>query len=70
MSEPFARWPEEVGFVPGELVVILSALDLGVERSTDAAAFRVFRRAQLVIWRKLWPELAEHYDDQDLGEEE
>ena len=70
MTEPFTQWSERVGFAADELAVIPEALDHAVERAPDPAAVRIFRRAQLVIWRKLWPELAEHYDDQGLDEEE
>ena len=70
MTEPFARWPDEVAFNGPELDAILGALDYALDLATEATGLRAIRRAQLVIWRKLWPELAEHYDDQEAGEEE
>ena len=70
MTEPFTRWDAEVSFNAAELAVVLGALDQAVEDATDAAALRVMRGAQLVIWRKLWPELAEQYEDEAREEEE
>jgi hypothetical protein len=35
-----------------------------------SAAWKAARRAQIIIWRKVWPELADQYDDEPDGDEE
>jgi hypothetical protein len=66
--KPFAAWPEEVPFGGSELDVILNALDYAIELAPPGGeAFSAARRGQVTIWRKLWPELADQYDD--LGSE-
>jgi len=67
----FTEWPEQIGFEGPELDLILAGLDYAVEVAPpDSPAWKAARRAQLVIWRKVWPELAEQYDDERDGEEE
>ena len=63
-GRPFAAWPEEVAFRARELNVILGALEHAfAELAADTAARRSVRRAQLLIWRRLWPELADQYEE-------
>jgi len=67
----FAQWPEEVAFSGPELDIILGALEYAARLATaDRAALRAIRRAQLVVWRKLWPELADQYEDPHIEGEE
>lgn len=66
MTDQFSHWPDEVAFRGTELDVILAGLDYAIELAPPKSpAWTAARRAQLVIWRKLWPELADHYDDPD-----
>ena len=62
MTERFAAWPDEIRFSTTEIEVLVGALEVAVEQTTDDAALRTLRRAQVVIWRKLWPELADQYE--------
>jgi hypothetical protein len=59
----FAQWPEEIRFSTAEIELLVDALDLAAQAAADNAALRTVRRAQVVIWRKLWPELADQYDE-------
>jgi hypothetical protein len=71
MSKPFTEWPDQVAFSGPELDVILGALEHALVLATaDSTARRTVRRAQLVIWRRLWPELADQYEGPGLEEEE
>jgi hypothetical protein len=71
VTSVFTEWPEEVAFSGPELDVILGALEHAVVLATsDRTAQRAARRAQLVIWRKLWPELADQYEDPGIEGEE
>lgn len=71
MTGRFAEWPEEVAFTSRELAVVLAALDHLVEQADPGShPWKAARRAQLVVWRKLWPELAEQYDDPAAQPEE
>ena len=70
MNEPFTRLPDKVCFALPELALILETLDHAVEDATKATRLRIFRRAQVVMWRKLWPELADLYEDEVTEEEE
>lgn len=64
MSGRFTEWPEEIGFGGRDLDTILAALDHAVELADPGSdAWKAARKAQLVIWRKVWPELADQYDD-------
>jgi hypothetical protein len=69
MSGSFAEWPAEIRFTTREVEVLLGALELAVQQSQDDAALPALRRAQVVIWRKLWPELADQYHEPRAGEE-
>jgi hypothetical protein len=63
-DRPFAAWPEQVAFDGRELDAILDALHHAIELAPRGGeTYRAIRRGQLTIWRKLWPELAEQYDD-------
>ena len=62
MTDRFAAWPDEIRFTTAEIEVLVEALELAVEQATDDANIRTLRRAQVVIWRKLWPELADQYE--------
>jgi len=67
----FAEWPEEIGFQGPELDVILAGLDYAIDLApSGSAAWKAARRAQIIIWRKVWPELADQYDDELDGDEE
>jgi hypothetical protein len=71
VTSVFTEWPEEVAFSGPELDLILEALDYAVDLTPRASqSLQVVRRAQVVIWRKLWPELADQYDDADPQGEE
>ena len=70
MTDRFAAWPDEIRFTTAEVEILVGALELAVEQASDSATIRTLRRAQVVIWRKLWPELADQYDSPDNGEEE
>jgi hypothetical protein len=64
MAGRFTEWPEKIGFQGPELDVILAGLDYAIELAPpQSPAWKAARRAQLVIWRKVWPELADQYDD-------
>ena len=62
MTDRFAAWPDEIRFTTAEIEVLVEALELAVEQTTDDVTLRTLRRAQVVIWRKLWPELADQYE--------
>ena len=62
MTDRFAAWPDEIRFSTAEIEVLVEALELAVEQTTDDVTLRTLRRAQVVIWRKLWPELADQYE--------
>lgn len=71
MASRFTEWPEEVGFRGPELDLILAGLDYAIEMAAPgSAAWKAARRAQITIWRKVWPELAEQYGDELDGDEE
>ena len=70
MTERFAAWPDEIRFSTAEIEVLVGALEVAVEQTTDDAALRTLRRAQVVIWRKLWPELADQYERPENEEDE
>ena len=70
MTERFAAWPDEIRFTTAEIEVLVEALELAVEQATDDANIRTLRRAQVVIWRKLWPELADQYESPENEEDE
>ena len=71
MTGRFTEWPEEISFRGPELDLILAGLDYAVELATAGSAARnAARRAQIIIWRKVWPELAEQYADELDGDEE
>ena len=69
MADRFAEWPDEIGFTIPEIAVLLNALDVAVEWVQSESDLRMLRRAQLVIWRKLWPELADQYDEPEADGE-
>ena len=70
-EQSFASWPDAVALSGAELDVLLGALEFAFATAErDTAARHLVRRAQLVIWRKLWPELADQYEDPDSGTEE
>jgi hypothetical protein len=67
----FTEWPEEIGFKGADLDVILAGLDHAIELAAqESPAWKAARRAQMLIWRKVWPELAELYDDEPDNDEE
>ena len=71
MTGQFAQWPEEVAYSGPKLDIILGVLEYAARLATaDHAALRAIRRAQLVVWRKLWPELADQYEDPHIEGEE
>ena len=70
MTERFAAWPDEIRFTTAEIEVLVEALELAVEQATDDANIRTLRRAQVVIWRKLWSELADQYESPENEEDE
>ena len=70
MTERFAAWPDEIRFTTAEIEVLVEALEPAVEQATDDATVRALRRAQVVIWRKLWAELADQYESPENGEDE
>ena len=70
MTERFAAWPDEIRFSTAEIEVLVEALELAVEQTTDDVTLRTLRRAQVVIWRKLWPELADQYESPKNEEDE
>lgn len=65
-SEPFVRLPQQVCFSLPETSDILSAVDVAME-STEPGSdeARLARVAQLLITRRLWPELGELLGRQD-----
>lgn len=71
MAGRFTEWPDEIGFQGPELDVILAGLDYAIELAIPGTpAWKAARRAQMVIWRRVWPELAEQYDDEAGDDEE
>lgn len=71
MAGRFTEWPDEIGFQGPELDVILAGLDYAIELAIPrSTAWKAARRAQMVIWRRVWPELAEQYDDNEAGDDE
>ena len=71
MAGAFTEWPEEVAFNGAELDLILEALDWILDLAPpESTTLQAVRRAQVVIWRKLWPELADQYDDSGSQDEE
>ena len=70
MTGPFAQWPEEIRFTTAEVEVLLSALERAVDHVAGDPVLLLLRRAQLVIWRKLWPELADQYEVPEAEGEE
>ena len=67
----FAEWPDEVCFTIAELDAVLTGLDDAADAIAPTSdAFRSVRRAQVAGWRRLWPELADHYDEGESDTEE
>ena len=65
-SEPFVRLPEQVCFSLPETSDILSVVDLAMESTPGGSAqARLVRAAQVLITRRLWPELGELLGRQD-----
>jgi len=69
MAGPFAQWPDEIRFTTAEVETLLSALEVAADGLVGDPILRSLRRAQLVIWRRLWPELAEQYEEPEAEEE-
>ena len=64
---PFARLPDEITLSRSELAVVLAGLDVVEGAAVDAGDAVKVRRAIRLLTVKVWPELGDLLDDEDVG---